>query len=240
MTAAVSRPRLFAALRVEVSFFFFAAFRFSGLCKRLSVHDQVPRYREITQTCSLQTAFWLRKCQSILTHIQHSSEPDMVCHRVSPFSTTACLSVGPMSFEWRFSLSTYCCKKMQTVIVLKTLVFVPQHCVGDAMLFNPGVVWDHLARNTCAHIPAGGLRCISWNTSSSQRPREQKHICLTRLANNFDIICLHETYGKDELLHGVQVLSPQFRLFATFTPNNVNVGGSTIVIRKNLHHLPRA
>ena len=75
-----------------------------------SLHDHVPRFMEITQTqcsrpygtttCYLHTAIWLGKCQCILTQVQRSSEPDMVCHRVSPFSPTNCLPAGPMSLEW--------------------------------------------------------------------------------------------------------------------------------------------
>ena len=75
------------------------------LCRRLSLHDQVPREREITQTqcsrpygiasCYVHNTIWLGKCQFILAQVQHSSEPDMVCHRVSPFSPTTCWPAGP-------------------------------------------------------------------------------------------------------------------------------------------------
>ena len=34
-------------------------------------------------------------------------------------------------------------------------------------LHPPEVFRDHLAGNTCAHIPDGGLRCISWNARGS-------------------------------------------------------------------------
>ena len=63
------------------------------------------------------------------------------------------------------------------------------------------------------------------STASSQLSRERKHIYLTRQLRNNDIICLQETHGKDELLQVVQGLFSQFRLFGTFTPNNVNAGG---------------
>ena len=91
------------------------------------------------------------------------------------------------------------------------------------------------------HIPAGGLRCISWNTrgllgsaASCQRSREQKHIYPTRLARKSDIICLQETHGKDEFLQAIHVLHTQFRMFGTFTPNNVNASGSVILVHKDL------
>ena len=64
--------------------------------------------------------------------------------------------------------------------------------------------------------------------------RERKHAYLTRLARNNDVICLQETHGKGEFLQAGQVLVLQFRLFGTFTPSNVNAGGSAILICKNL------
>ena len=114
------------------------------------------------------------------------------------------------------------------VIVLETLILVLHINVGDA---RPG---------TCVHNPTGGLRCVSWNSrgllgsaASSQRSREQKHIYLRRPARNNDIICLQETHGKDEFLQAVQISHTQFRLFGTFTLNNVNADGSAILIHKN-------
>ena len=77
-------------------------------------------------------------------------------------------------------------------------------------------------------------RGLLGSTASSHRSTEQKHIYLTRLARNNDIICLQETHGKDEFLQAVQVLFPQFRLFGTFPLNKVNAGGSAIFIHKNL------
>ena len=44
-------------------------------------------------------------------------------------------------------------------------------------------------------------------------------------------ICLQETHRKDEFLQAIQVLVTQFRMFGTFTPNNVNAGGSAILVR---------
>ena len=85
------------------------------------------------------------------------------------------------------------------------------------------------------------MRCVSWHTrghfgytASSQRSKEQKHIYFTRPARNNDIICLQQTHGKYEFVQAVQVLHTQFRLFGTFTLNNVNAVGSAVVIHKNL------
>ena len=111
---------------------------------------RVLRYCEVTQTqcsrphgtatCVLQTAIWLGTCQSTLTQVERSSEPVLVCHRVS--------------------------------------------------------------RDTCVHIPAGGPRCVSWNTrgllgsaASAQRSREQKHIYLTRLARKKRYLLSRVTYS---------------------------------------------
>ena len=108
-------------------------------------------------------------------------------------------------------------------------------------LHPPEVQRHRLDRNTCAHIPDGGVRCVTWNTrgligspTSSQLSREQKHISFTRLAENNDVICLQEVHGKDEFFQAVQILVPQFRLFGTLKPNNLNAGGSAICIHKKL------
>ena len=253
MMAAPSPPRLSAAWQVEANSFS-AAFLFVG---RQLLHAHVPFYCELNQTqCSrpygtatyyLQTAFWLGTCQLILTQTERSNEPDLVCHRVSPLSSTTCLPVGPMSLEWPLAQPGG--------------PFQPDHsplhedansdCPGNAHLGPPHQRWrrhdlqlpevlrGQPTRDTCVHVPTGGLRCVSWNTrgflgstASSQRSREQKHIYLTRLARNSDIICLQET--QDEFLQAVQILHTQFRLFGTFTLNNVNAGGSPIFIHKNL------
>ena len=96
-------------------------------------------------------------------------------------------------------------------------------------------------RDTCAHIPERGLRCASWNTrgllgstASSHTSRDQKNHYLKRLADKNDVVCLQETHGKDEFLPALQVLHSHFRMFGTFIPDNVNAGGSAILIHKGL------
>ena len=146
------------------------------LCRRLSLQDQVPRYGEGSHTqysrqydtCYLNTAIWLGKCRSILTHSQHSSELDMICCRASPFCPSTCLPVG---------------------LVLLASLGAPAHLghspsqedagrdrPGSAplgppqvrgrrdVLQPPEVLRDELAGSTCAHIPDEGSRCVSWNT----------------------------------------------------------------------------
>ena len=82
-----------------------------------------------------------------------------------------------------------------------------------------------------------------------QMRSEQKHIYFTRLARNNDIICLEETYVKDEFLQAVQVVFPQFCLCCTFTLNDVNACGSAVIIHEkpptrrcgcqSCNHVPR-
>ena len=125
------------------------------------------------------------------------------------FVTESCLSAPrlvcpwdpcPSSGRWLnqedlSSMSTHCHKKMQTVILLETLILVLHINSGDAMLSNsPEVLRDQPTRDTCVHIPTGGLWFVSRNTrgllgstASSQRSREQKYIYLTRFTRNNDI-----------------------------------------------------
>ena len=116
------------------------------------------------------------------------------CSRISPFSSLTCSEVGPMSLGWSQEDAN------------------GEHPGNAHTLQAPEVQRDRLNRNTCVHIPDGGLRCIG-SPASSQLSRERKHVYLTRLAQNNDIICLQETHGKDEFQQALQVLVPQFQLF---------------------------
>ena len=123
----------------------------SCLCRRQLPHEHLPRCWEITQTqcsrpygtatCYLRTAIWLGKCQTILTQVKRSSEPSLICHRISPFGPTTSWPVGPLngrrfSQKDTFSLGMHGCLKMQTVIVLGMLLVVLHLNVGDTMFFN--------------------------------------------------------------------------------------------------------
>ena len=155
-----------------------------------------PRSRETfctalggTTTCYILTAIWLAKFQCILTQVQRSSEPDMVFHRVSPFSPTNCLPAGPMSLEWPLAQPGGLVQPGHSLSQEDansdrpgTVILVLHINDGDAMLFKPLEVFrDQSTRDTCVHIPTGGLRCISRGASwfcclcSSQRSREHKH-----------------------------------------------------------------
>ena len=103
--------------------------------------------------------------------------------------------------------------------------------------FNEG----RLDRNTCAHIPDDGLRCVTWNTgclvgsvTSSRISRELKHCYFRRLTEINNVICLQEVHGKDQFLQAIQVLAPRFRLCGTFRPGNASAGGSAICTHKDL------
>ena len=63
---------------------------------------------------------------------------------------------------------------------------------------------------------------------------EQMHKYLKRLTDKNDVNCLQETHGNDEFLQAFQVLHTPFRMFGTFINDNVNAGGSAILICKNL------
>ena len=114
--AAPSPPRLFAAWRVEASFFS-AAFLCGDIfklpffmCSRLSPHNQVSHCEGIVETqcsrpydtlsCYFHTALWLGKCQSVLMQAQHSSESDIACYRIFHVGSLTCSEVGPVSLEW--------------------------------------------------------------------------------------------------------------------------------------------
>ena len=121
------------------------------LCRRLSLHDQVPRFKESiqtqcsrpcgTSTCYLHTAIWLGRCQPILTRIQHSDEANMFCHRVFPFSSTTCLHVGP---KWppegcppgRLDQPEHSLLKMQILIAPTSPILVLHTYDGDETLFS--------------------------------------------------------------------------------------------------------
>ena len=49
-----------------------------------------------------------------------------------------------------------------------------------------------------------------------------------------DIICLQETHEKDEFCKLFRFLFPQFRLFGTFTLNNVKCRRSAMFVHKKL------
>ena len=105
----------------------------------------------------------------------------------------------------------------------------------------PQIQRGGLDRNTCVHIPDGGLRCITWHTrgligspTSSQLSREQKHSYFSRPIENNNIICLQEVHGKDEFLQAIRVLAPRFQLYGTLKPGNANAGGSAICIHEDL------
>ena len=98
----------------------------------------------------------------------------------------------------------------------------------------PEILQPRQERDTCVHIPEDSLRGLLGSTTSSQVSREQKQKYLKWLTDKNDSVCLQETHGKDDFLKAFQILHPQFRMFGTFIPNNVNAGGSAVLIRGNL------
>ena len=263
--AAPSPPRLSATWRVEAFFFSVALLR-GGLFKLLSTCTEAypPAIKSLivkellkpnavrpydTLSCCFHTALWFGKSQSILTQTQHSSESDMVCYRIFHVDSLTCSEVGPMSLEWPLAPRGGLVQSHHSMPQEDANGERPENAHfalphlrwrRDA-LQPPEVQRDRLNRDTCAHIPDGGLRCVNWKTrgligspASPQLSREKKHIYLTRLAKNNDALCLQEIRGKDEFLQAIQVLVPQFRLFGTSIPNNISAGGSAICIHKSL------
>ena len=147
------------------------------------------------------------------------------------------------------------CAKMPTVIS-QVVCFLDLHINERwrrGALQPPEVRQLRQERDTCVHIPVGGLRCVSWNTrgllgsTASDVSREQTQKYLKRVTDKNDVICLQEAHGKDEFLQALQVLHTLFRMFGTFITDKLNAGGSAIFIRVNLlpdhhtrDHLPRA
>ena len=165
--------------------------------RRQCLHEHVPRCGEIpygTETCHLHTAIWLGKCQSILTQEERSSEPGLVCHRISPFSPTTCWPAGPMSHEWPSIQPEGHAQPGHAPLPEDT----NSDRLGSAPHGPPHQRWCPAPTRTapgpasqghvCAHS-GWRPRCVSWNTrgrhgstASSQMSREQKHIYLTRPA----------------------------------------------------------
>ena len=93
-------------------------------------------------------------------------------------------------------------------------------------------------RDTCVHIRLEAYDAFHGIREASQflvpplnAQKRQKHIYLTRLARKNDIICLQETHGN-ELLQAIHVLHTQFRMFGKIEPNNMNAGGSAILVHE--------
>ena len=180
------------------------------LCRRQPLHEHEPRNCEVNQTqCSrpygtatyfLQTAIWLGTCQSILTQVERSNEPVLVCHRVSLSAPRLAGPWDPCPSSGRWLNKEDTSDRLGNVHLGPPL----QRWRRDA-LQPPAVPWGQPARDTCVHVPTGGLRCVSWNTrgllgstASSERSRELNHIYLTRLAKKTTSFISKRLIGKDE------------------------------------------
>ena len=184
---------------------------------------------------------------------------------VARTKSVTCLQVGPMPREWPMALPAGPDRSSSSSSHEDLLDEHP----GDALPAIPHLHWRNdalqpppaqrgsLDRNTCVHIPDGGLRCVIWNTRgligsvhSTQISREVKLNYFGRLIENNNVICLQEVHGKDEFLQAIQVWAPRFRLYGTLISGNANAGGSAICIHKDLlsddaivthvYHLPRS
>ena len=151
-----------------------------------------------------------------------------------PTKSVTCLQVDPMSLEWpvappagsdQCSLSPS--HEDPNDEHLEDALSAPPHLRWRSNALQPPQIQRGcLDRNTCVHIPDGGLRCVTWNTkgfigppTSSQLSRKQKYNYFSRLIENNNI-CLQEAHRKDEFLQAIQVLAPRFQLYGTFIPDN--------------------
>ena len=128
---------------------------------------------------------------------------------------------------WSFTVARRCKRwtSWECSLFSSTFALAPRR----HSLHPPEVQRHRLDRNTCAHVPDGGVRCVTWNTrgligspTSSQLSREQKHISFTRLAENNYLPS--RSHGKDEFFQAIQILVPQFPLFG----KKQEGGGNTV------------
>ena len=228
------------------------------LARCLTLHDPVPRYREGSQyhyscshdtlSCLFYTALWLGQCQTILTQTQQSDDIDMACCRILPIDPITCSHVGPRSLArlaaspggFDQSCLSTSWKDFNIWTPGKCSPRSPHTCVGGEMLFN------RLEYNKSGGM---GTRAFPFLTALFDGflgiredlldPRFLRNLpakeSTTQRTQNKDIVCLQDTRGKDEFLQAIQVLAPRFRLHGTFTPDNVNEGGSAFCIHKDLH-----
>ena len=216
--AAPLPPRRSAAWRVEPSSFCgFPVWRTMQLAiylaRGLTLQDSAPHPTEGSQhqcsrqydtlTCLLFTAQWLGQGQSILTQTQRTDDIDMGCYKTLPTKSLTCFQVGPMSLEWLVAppggVDQPNLPQSQEDFNdghLENVHLAPPHLRWrrDALQL-PEIQRVCLDRNTCAHTPEGGLRCITWNTrglngssSTSQSSRERKHKYFSRHLKNNDIL----------------------------------------------------
>ena len=216
--AVPSPPRLFVAWRVE-AFLFSAVFFFLW---HLQVHSVCADFcpymtkcrvagKSLKHSAAVHTApvlvifilpFGFGKCQPILAQAQHSSEPDMVCHSLL-FQPYDVLSSRTFSHERPLA--------QPGGLFHVQLEHSPSHEDAnrdrpeDAQFGLPHqrVLWDHSARDTCFHIPSGGLRCIFWNTrgffgfTCFLTTVQGTEAYLPHTAKNNHFSSLQEPHGKD-------------------------------------------
>ena len=189
---------------------FWWAMRFAlSPARRLTLHDSVPRNREGSQYqcsrthdtlyCLFCTALWLGQGQSVLKQIQQTNDIDMTCCKILPTKSVTCLQVGPVAPLGRADHSSLSpSREDPNDGHLEEDRLAPPHLRWRRnALQPPEIKRGCLDRNTCVHIPEGGLRCVTWNTRglfgspfSSQTSRERKHNYFGRLTGSNDIICL--------------------------------------------------
>ena len=79
----------------------------------------------------------------------------------------------------------------------------------DGILHDLGVDVD-----TCVHLQHD-LRIVSWNTREllgsgfiAQRRRERKYLCLKKVCEKADVVCLQDTHGTHEYIQAFSLILP--------------------------------
>ena len=111
----------------------------------------------------------------MLTLAQQPDEIDLTCFRVSSLGSLTCY-VGPMSFEWPSAASGGPVQSGHSLSQEDANDEHPEnaHCTRPHLrwrrdsLHPPEVQRHRWDRNACAHIPDGGVRCVTWNTTENR------------------------------------------------------------------------
>ena len=220
--AAFSPPRLCAAWRVEAPFSLRlpssmgSTTLFSLLTRSVFVLDATHCSKEDSLyeggrpcdalSCLCFSALWPQQSQSSLVQeIQSAKEIDLTCFKTFPIKAATCLQVGPMSLEWlvdpsagfdhsRPSLFPEVSngEQQRGALPASTRSRWKQNALQPLQVLQVIAGWDG-----CGPFLAGGLRCITWNTSVSLDQfflsRKTDNSNSNYLKNLFDnnILCLH-------------------------------------------------
>ena len=147
----------------------FRAFASSPFCRMaITIQCNCPNN---TASCFLDTTIWLGEDKLFETQIERS-DPEAVCWSSSFSSSMTCWLVVSDFLGWPLIQPGGQVQADMAQLRVNAYRNIP----GDALLGPPHQRWRSDAlqppeilqprqeRDTCAHLPEGGLRCVSWNT----------------------------------------------------------------------------